>query len=221
MHTCMCTRTHACTHTHFCTVAQMKTCKTEWFKIADYFIHFDDKINVLYVDICWVFQLFCWYSGVKCCCLFVCFLFCFYFYFYFCCCCYFFVILFLLGGGGGGGFIVVLFFGGGGWFVFCFLFLLMWKVSLCHDECSSGQLAVTKSSALAYFRKLWYKSGIFQMVHDGGGDSSVVRAPDSWLKGRGFESLLERRENFLLQGRLSVLTLISVSVPPPCYHSST
>ena len=55
----------------------------------------------------------------------------------------------------------------------------------------------------------------------GGGDSSVVRAPDSWLKGRGFESLLERRENFLLQGRLSVLTLILVSVPPPCYHSST
>ena len=35
------------------------------------------------------------------------------------------------------------------------------------------------------------------------------------------QSLLERRENFLLQGRLSVLTLISVSVPPPCYHSST
>ena len=54
-----------------------------------------------------------------------------------------------------------------------------------------------------------------------GGDSSVVRVPDLWLKGRGFESLLERRENFLLQGRLSVLTLISVSVPPPCYHSST
>ena len=59
------------------------------------------------------------------------------------------------------------------------------------------------------------------MFNLGGGDSSVVRAPDSWLKGRGFESLLERRENFLLQGRLSVLTLISVSVPPPCYHSST
>ena len=55
----------------------------------------------------------------------------------------------------------------------------------------------------------------------GGGDNSVVRAPDSWLKGRGFESLLERRENFLLRGRLSVLTLLSVSVPPPCYHSST
>ena len=56
---------------------------------------------------------------------------------------------------------------------------------------------------------------------DGGGDNSVVRAPDSRLKGRGVESLLERRENFRLQGRLSVLTLISVSVPPPCYHSST
>ena len=55
----------------------------------------------------------------------------------------------------------------------------------------------------------------------GGGDSSMVRAPDSWLKGCGFESLQERRENFLLQGRLSVMTLISVSVPPPCYRSST
>ena len=49
----------------------------------------------------------------------------------------------------------------------------------------------------------------------------VVRAPDSWSKGRGFESLQEQRENVLLQGQLSVLTLISVSVPPPCYRSST
>ena len=47
------------------------------------------------------------------------------------------------------------------------------------------------------------------------GDSSVVRAPDSCLKGRVFESLQERRENFLLQGQLSVPTLILVSVPPP------
>ena len=53
------------------------------------------------------------------------------------------------------------------------------------------------------------------------GDSSVVRALDSWLKGPGFKSLWERRENFLLHGRLSVLTLISVSVPPLCYRSST
>ena len=34
----------------------------------------------------------------------------------------------------------------------------------------------------------------------GGGDSSVVRVPDLWLKGRGFKSLQERQENFLLQG---------------------
>ena len=39
----------------------------------------------------------------------------------------------------------------------------------------------------------------------GSGDSSVVRAPDSWLKGHRFESLQERWENFLLQGQLSVL----------------
>ena len=69
------------------------------------------------------------------------------------------------------------------------------------------------------FKRRYKKATVSQL--QGGGDSSVVRAPDSWLKGRGFESLLERRENFLLQGRLSVLTLISVSVPPPCYHSST
>ena len=31
----------------------------------------------------------------------------------------------------------------------------------------------------------------------------------------------ERRENFLLQSQLCVLTLYSVSVPPPCYCSST
>ena len=38
-----------------------------------------------------------------------------------------------------------------------------------------------------------------------GWDSSVVRAPDLWLKGRGFKSQQEQWENFLLQGRLSVL----------------
>ena len=36
-----------------------------------------------------------------------------------------------------------------------------------------------------------------------------------WLKGCGFESLQEWKENFLLWGQLSVLTLILVSVPPP------
>ena len=53
------------------------------------------------------------------------------------------------------------------------------------------------------------------------GDSSVVRAWDSSSKGLGFESRQERWENFPLRGQLSVLTLFSVSVPPPCYCSST
>ena len=49
-------------------------------------------------------------------------------------------------------------------------------------------------------------------------DSSVVRASDSWSKGPGFKFRHERRDNFLLQGQLFVLTLISVSAPPPCYR---
>ena len=40
----------------------------------------------------------------------------------------------------------------------------------------------------------------------GGGDSSVDRSSGGRIS---------------LQGQLSVLTLISVSVPPPCYRSST
>ena len=47
-------------------------------------------------------------------------------------------------------------------------------------------------------------------------DSSVVRASDSWSKGPGFESRQERRENFLLQGQLSVLTLyFGIRSTPP------
>ena len=45
-------------------------------------------------------------------------------------------------------------------------------------------------------------------------DSSVVSAPDSWSKCRGFESLLERWENFLLHGQLSVLTYFSICSTP-------
>ena len=36
--------------------------------------------------------------------------------------------------------------------------------------------------------------------HPGSADSSAVRVPDSWLKGCGFESLQERRENFASPG---------------------
>ena len=40
--------------------------------------------------------------------------------------------------------------------------------------------------------------------------------------GRGIECRQEQRENLHLLGQLSVLTFInSVSVPPPCYCSST
>ena len=68
----------------------------------------------------------------------------------------------------------------------------------------------------------WYKFVVLQSREIGGsGESSVVRAPDSWSKRRGFESWHELRENFLLQGQLSVLTLISVSVPPPPTHPTT
>ena len=42
----------------------------------------------------------------------------------------------------------------------------------------------------------------------------MVRAPDSRSKGRGFESLHERRENFLFQGQLSVLTLFRYPFHP-------
>ena len=44
-----------------------------------------------------------------------------------------------------------------------------------------------------------------------GEDSSEVARR---TRGRGFDSRQERREKFLLEDRLSVLTLISVSVPP-------
>ena len=49
-----------------------------------------------------------------------------------------------------------------------------------------------------------------------------------WLGSRTYDRKVagssprqERRENFLLEGQLSVLTPIPVSVPPPCYRSST
>ena len=50
--------------------------------------------------------------------------------------------------------------------------------------------------------------------------SSVVRASDLWSKGPGFESQQKPREKSLLQGQLSVLTLILVSTAPPCYCNS-
>ena len=54
----------------------------------------------------------------------------------------------------------------------------------------------------------------------GRGDSSVVRALDLGSKGCRIESWPEQWENFLLQGQLSVLGSISVSIPPQCYCCS-
>ena len=54
----------------------------------------------------------------------------------------------------------------------------------------------------------------------GSGDNSVVRAPDLWLKGCGFESPRERWE-FSSPVSTFCADSILVSVPPPCYRSST
>ena len=64
------------------------------------------------------------------------------------------------------------------------------------------------------FSAFFYQKGGHWILDMGSGDSLVVRESDLWSKGPGFECWQERRENFLLQGQLSVLTLISVSIPP-------
>ena len=53
----------------------------------------------------------------------------------------------------------------------------------------------------------------------GSEDSSGIRAPDSWSIKSRVRIPAGAAGKFLLQGQLSVLTLISVSVPPPCYRS--
>ena len=83
------------------------------------------------------------------------------------------------------------------------MFLMLWVISLVRGW--AGKLCCTQPSE----------------YNHGERDSSVVRALDSWLKGCGFESLQEQWENVILQGWLSALTFISVSLPPPCYCSST
>ena len=48
----------------------------------------------------------------------------------------------------------------------------------------------------------------------GSRDNLLLRAPDSWSKGCKFESRQKRRENFLLQSQLCVLTLIRCPFHP-------
>ena len=83
-------------------------------------------------------------------------------------------------------------------------------------------------SLIPAFKRLYFWKQRTSLVVDectpllvlGSGNSSVVRAPDSWLKGRRFESLQEQQENFLLQGQLSVLTFYFSIRSTPCYHTS-
>ena len=60
---------------------------------------------------------------------------------------------------------------------------------------------------------LWFERAAREQGWLGG------RVADLWSKGLTLrsESLQEWRDNFLLQGQLSLLTLILVSVPPACY----
>ena len=54
---------------------------------------------------------------------------------------------------------------------------------------------------------------ISELLNNVGGDNSVVRVPDSLLKGCGFE-FLQEWQNFLLQGRLSLLNSFGIRSTP-------
>ena len=51
-------------------------------------------------------------------------------------------------------------------------------------------------------------------IMPGSWDSFLVTVPDSWSKGCEFESRQERRENFLLQSQLCVLTFVRCPFHP-------
>ena len=110
-----------------------------------------------------------------------------------------------------------------------FIFCTFWALYFWNTQRKSGMLKTAQSRMLLYATLLWniciisplwstpaagrgngsncrdhnlkeelifFKASKTLLV---GGDSSMVRAPDSWLKGCGFESLQEQRENFLLR----------------------
>ena len=74
---------------------------------------------------------------------------------------------------------------------------------ICYELLFNNHWAANVISWLAVVHvsvKTWADSfGITQWLAQWLGDSSVVRAPYLWFKGRGFESLQERWENFPLQ----------------------
>ena len=108
-----------------------------------------------------------------------------------------------------------------------------WKKKKNHTTTTTTKTTINKESKL-YYTSRWMSFGQIKTVHSVSRMVAIQiktddivqgrfsgRAPDSWSKGHGFESWQERRENFPLHVQLSVPTFLSVSVPLPCYCSST
>ena len=68
------------------------------------------------------------------------------------------------------------------------------------------------------FCSITYIIGIYALCV-GGWNSSVGRAQDSWPKGLSLNTGRSSGRIFFL--RLDFLCWLSISVPPPCYHSGT
>ena len=81
---------------------------------------------------------------------------------------------------------------------------VIWKWVISQEHGLSSQMFIVMALTERCWSCFLFLPGVC-FLWDGG--SSVVRAPDSWSKGRGFEPRQERRENFLHQGPLSVMTL--------------
>ena len=114
------------------------------------------------------------------------------------------------------------------WYIFYIWFistLMKWRglditdtaVSCKHDRYSMVRKTITELIHLLSIIVLFFSFSFsvsllffvcFIFCAISGGDSSVAWVPNSWLKGCKFKSLQEQQENFLLQGQLSVLTLI-------------
>ena len=75
----------------------------------------------------------------------------------------------------------------------CVILFIMLQVNYCNQTCQKLHWPTHKKFCKTLGGKM------------GSRNSSVVRAPDLWSKGLGFESWQEQWENFLLQGQLSAL----------------
>ena len=106
---------------------------------------------------------------------------------------------------------------GGGWvYLPAKGWQIMYQIYLSSDKSCQGDKSCGQNIRCQDLIPLWdilcwdNKSCSYM----GSGDSSVVRAPDSLLKGCAFEPLQEWQENFLLLGQLSLLTLFQYSFHP-------